>query len=86
MATKQEKARIRNWLKARIMGSLSMNIMAGGDYVPIGPRTTRESIVTGRELEIIREIAKLKTSLLDYWDESSKELGMNIKSKKDKWK
>jgi len=65
---KIERARIRNWTKARIMGLIV------GMNNPI--------VLTDRELEIISEIEELKNLLLKEWDDNSVTLGMKVKKPK----
>lgn len=64
--TKQERARTRNWLKARILS------WATGD----------ENILVEPEKLIFEQIRELRAQLLQNWDNNSIALGMNVKPKK----
>ena len=65
--TKQEKARTRNWLKARILS------WATGD----------ENVLVDGERLIFEQIRGLRAELLENWNYNSIALGMNVKPKKE---
>lgn len=70
MISKIERARQRNWIKARVIG-----MTAGMDNY--------ESL-TPEELNIIYDINNLKDQLLERWEYNSKQLGMKVKERKSK--
>ena len=62
--TKQELARKRNWFKYQLMGSSLIN--------------TNAKILTPDELILLKEIKHNLASLVLLFDESSRELGLNV--------
>lgn len=69
--TKIERARIRNWSKARVIG-----ILVGF------PSNYAQGVFTEEESKIMEKMSSLKQLLLDNWEKNSKELGMKIKPRK----
>lgn len=68
--TRQDKARSRNWTKARVVG-----LVAGMSYY------STIGILTPEEGEIIYKIQALKMRLLEDWEDNSVKLGMNVKNR-----
>lgn len=65
--TKQEKARTRNWLKARILSWATGN----------------EGVLTEDEKYWFEQIRGVRAELLENWNNNSVKLGMNVKPKKE---
>lgn len=69
----KERARRRNWLKLRLLGSPLIENLQG-------------NILTPEEQSIFKELKCGLRMILDNWDKSSEELGMKVRPKKDRFK
>lgn len=67
---KLSRARKRNWLKARIVGG----------YIQSSDEVTTEEKI------ILREIERLRQTLIERWDENSTKLGMFVAPRKYKFR
>lgn len=64
-------SRKRNWLKARIVGGY-----IGGE----------QGVITVEERIILKEIERLRQTLIERWDNNSTELGMFVAPRKNKFR